>query len=293
MLSMTGFGTASSHGEGCSVFVELKTVNNRFLKLTHRLNDTYSSLEPKIEGVIREKITRGTVNVLVKIRREITNADSQINETLLVKYYEQLKRIGERIGRNDEPILDAILRLPGVVSEQSDEDDSLNAVWKTTEKTLREALQNLQRMREVEGASMERDLIENIAQLEDSVAKIEVLAPKVADNFRERLSERVGKIMAEHQLTLEPADLVREVAIYSDRCDISEEIVRFKSHIQQVRETLQKGDNCGKKLDFLTQELFRETNTIGSKANDAGITKNVVEMKSAIEKIREMVQNIE
>jgi uncharacterized protein (TIGR00255 family) len=148
-------------------------------------------------------------------------------------------------------------------------------------------------MREAEGESMKRDLTENLNELRRLIGEVEALAPAVVENYRRRLTERVAKILADEGATLEPSDLIREIAVYTDRVDISEEIVRFYSHLKQFEETMETEATCGKKLDFITQEMFRETNTIGSKANSPDVLARVVEMKSGIERIREMVQNVE
>lgn len=290
---MSGFGTAALRDEKLAVFVELKTVNNRFLKLVLRVSDNFTSLEPRIETLLKEAISRGTVNLTVKVRKNISGSESLINTPLLSAYFTQLKTLSETLGLKNEISLGEILSIPGVLEDTSDQENLLEHAWVLAQEAIREALGGLEQMRKAEGASMAADLNLNIGQLEHLVGEVEKLAPSVAQNYRERLEERVGKIMAEHQLNLKPEDLVREVAVYSDRCDFSEETVRFRSHLLQFRNIIEKESNCGKKLDFLTQELFRETNTIGSKANDSEITKYVVEMKTAIERMREMVQNIE
>ena len=187
------------------------------------------------------------------------------------------------------------LTLPGVVqddvSDRSEEEKEL--IWQAVSDNLDQAFNAFNKAREKEGAQMEIDLQKNCNLLSEEIDCIANLAPQVVENWRVHLTERIEKIMSENNVTLSQGDLVREVAIFTDRADISEEIVRFRSHILQFSKAMKNEKNCGKKLDFLTQEMFREVNTIGSKANCSEITIHVVSMKSNIERIREMVQNIE
>jgi len=291
LLSMTGFGAASRSDGETTVAVEIKTVNNRYFKLSLRMTEGFGPLEARIETLIRESIDRGTVGVSLRIRKK-RKAEYRIAEPVLQSYYKQLVAFG--LGQISNPTLSGLLALPGVIESDAEQsDDALEAVWEVVKLTIDAALKSLQTMRKAEGESMAVDLAANVEQLTLLVGNVEMSAPNVAEQYRKRLEERVGKILAEHGVTLNPGDLVREVAVYADRCDVSEEIVRFRSHLGQFGEALNSKESCGRKLDFLTQELFRETNTVGSKANDAEITKYVVEMKTVIERIREMVQNVE
>ena len=291
LFSMTGFGAALCREDTLTVSVEIKTVNNRYLKLVSRLPDGYASLEGRIEAIVRESVGRGTVNLTVRIRRENGESDYQINGAVLQAYARQLAALEPNAPK---PQLDRMLRLPGVIEELAeDATEKAGRAWPLVEITLRTALEELRTMRLTEGTSMGRDLSANLAELIDHLTVIEQLAPNVVEQYRGRLTERLETVMKERNLALADADLVREIALFADRCDISEETVRLRSHLEQFRETLEQENASGRKLDFLTQELFRETNTIGSKANDAEITRHVVDMKSVIERIREMVQNIE
>ncbi|MGL6193873.1 MAG: YicC/YloC family endoribonuclease [Thermoguttaceae bacterium] len=294
LLSMTGFGAASVCFGDVTVTTEIKTVNNRYLKISLRMSEGYAALESKVESFIREKIFRGSVNVSVRIFKEPSARDTRLNEPLLRSYFEQVKEIASSLGVQTVPALDKFLELPGVVHEEkilSEEQTQL--IEKAVLKSLDDAFVSLHQMRQVEGESMRVDLTVNNSILEREITKVEALAPQVAKQYRQKLTERVGKIMNEHNLMLDTADLAREIALFADKSDISEEIVRFRSHIAQFAEVLEKEDTCGRKLDFLTQEMFRETNTIGSKSNDSDISKHVIEMKATIERIREMVQNVE
>lgn len=297
LYSMTGFGSAVVRGEDVSVAVELKTVNNRYFKLALRITDGFAALESDIESGIRKSIARGTVNASIRIRREKRASECKLDLPVLRAYYEQLVELGTELGHLGEfphPRLDGLIALPGVVEADLEySDEETGRIRALVDQAIREALNRLQNMRKTEGDSMGRDLAENVQSLKRLVGEVEKLTPNVAPQYRQRLTERIGKIMSEQNLTLNEADLVREIALFADRCDISEETVRFHSHLEQFESAMNDKESCGRKLDFLTQELFREANTMGSKANDAGITRHVVEMKTVIERIREQVQNIE
>jgi uncharacterized protein (TIGR00255 family) len=293
---MTGFGSATLRRDNISVSVEIKAVNNRYLKISLRTADGYASLEPEIENLLRETLRRGTITAHVRIIRQSDTSEYAIDESVLSQYVVQLRELNAKLGIETQIVPSQLLTLPGVVKEAIEPEDKTGTVVPVLEEAVILAINELQTMRRKEGDSMMVDLRENIHQLVESIAQIEQFVPRVAEQYRAKLMERVGRVMTEQNLTLDPADLIREVALFADRSDISEEIVRFRSHLTQfdsvIAETNPK-DGCGRRLDFLTQEMFREVNTIGAKANDSDITKIVVELKAVIERIREMVQNIE
>ena len=303
LYSMTGFGAAVCKEETLSVSVELKTVNNRYFKLSLRLTEGYGALEQRIESFLRKVIERGTVSAHIRILSARENSGYQIDKTVLHSYMKQFTDAWLSLDKSTGMIYnmictryspDRFLALPGVIIMENEQDEAANEkVWTLLEQTLREALGALQTMRKAEGDAMEKDLTANVESLRQLIDSIAELSPRVAPVYRQKLQERIEKVLKEQGLELNDADFTRELAIYADRCDISEELVRFQSHLEQFVSAMQSPESCGRKLDFLTQELFREVNTIGSKANDADITKHVVEIKTIIERIREMVQNVE
>ena len=296
LLSMTGFGSAMTRGDSTAVSVEIKAVNNRYLKISLRTTDGYATFESRIENLLRGVLRRGTITVNVRIVREGNTADYAINEQVLASYVRQLRDMNAQLGIETPIEPTHLLALPGVTKESVGFEDDIDAIWPIIEAAVTFAVNELQTMRQKEGASMVADLQENCRQLTDWITQVETLVPNVAGQYRAKLNERIGRVMAEYELTLEPNDLVREVALFVDRSDISEEIVRFRSHLAQFNEVIalpDSNDGKGRRLDFLTQEMFREVNTIGSKANDSEITRCVVELKAIIERIREMVQNVE
>jgi len=291
---MTGFGVAVCKEESISVSVELKAVNNRYFKLLLKLTDGYSAWEQRIESLLRSVIERGTINAHIHILGAWEGAGYHINTAVLQSYTKQLTDAAAALGQtNYVPSLDRLVSLPGVIVTENENCKADEKIWMLLEKAVREALDALQTMRKTEGESMAKDLTENVELLRQLICNITELAPRVALLYQQKLKERIEKVLAEQGLPLADTNFVRELAVYTDRCDISEELVRFQSHLEQFTSAIESPDSCGRKLDFLTQELFREVNTIGSKANDSDITKHVIEIKTVIEKIREMVQNVE
>jgi uncharacterized protein (TIGR00255 family) len=185
------------------------------------------------------------------------------------------------------------LALPGVVHEPTADIEEIEAEWPQIERVVNEALAHLAQMRIDEGRSMAADLVANARQIATELAQIETRAPLVVEAYRSRLTDKLNKLLAEVGGRIEPSDVVREVGVFAERSDISEEIVRLKSHLEQFDGIMASDESQGRKLEFLIQEMFRETNTIGSKANDAEIARHVIEMKTAIERMREMIQNVE
>jgi uncharacterized protein (TIGR00255 family) len=290
---MTGHGEAHRHEPGLSVAVEIRTVNNRYLKLNIRTGEGYILLEPQIEALVRQHVRRGTVQVNVQIGREPSADDYRLNEAVLRGYLTQLEQVTGRSLADQPTSLPPLLALPGVVNEPAAQLDVIESQWPVIEGVLAEALLKLAKMRQEEGAAMASDLAANAAAIAAELAAVERRTPQVVEAYRARLLERLKGLLADLGADIQPADVVREVGIFAERSDISEEIVRLKSHLEQFATVMAERDSQGRKLDFVIQEMFRETNTIGSKANDAEIARHVIEMKTAIERMREMIQNVE
>jgi uncharacterized protein (TIGR00255 family) len=296
LLSMTGFGEARTETERLSVAVEVRTVNNRFLKVSSRLGDVYAGLEGQVERVVRERIGRGTVTVSVRVDRHSRPEDFRVNTIAIQAYLDQLTRLRPKTaGGESDPIgpLTSLLLAPGVVEDTRREGVDVEADWQIIQPVLEEALKKLHVFRVEEGQAMERDLRTNAQVVTAGLAKVTEMAPQVSSDFRTKLIERINLVLKDQGVQLQPADVIREVAVYADRTDINEELTRLKSHLDQFEAFLVEQSSTGRKLDFLVQELNREVNTIGSKANHVGIAHCVVEMKAAIERIRELLQNVE
>jgi len=290
---MTGFGEARSQTAEMSVQVEVRTINNRHFKLGYRTSEGYASLEPDVENVVRQAMRRGTVQVNLRIDRQVSADSYRINTSVVESYRAQIDAMCGRNDWKEDVGLDVLLQLPGSVDEQARAINEPRDDWPTIEPVLQEALAAVNKMRLDEGRVLLADLSANGQLVEQFLGKVAARAPAVAQSYRERLGQRVSKSLSELNVTLDPSDLVREVSLFVDRSDVSEEIVRLRSHLQQFAESLQLAESSGRKLEFIVQEMGREVNTIGSKASDAEISRYVIEIKSALERIREQIQNVE
>lgn len=293
LLSMTGFGEARSHTDSLTVAVEVRCINSRYVKISTRMTEGFAVLEARIESAVRKRVRRGTIQVNVRVDRHHAPDDYRVNAEVLKAYRSQLDAVARLLGSEETVRLESLLMLPGVVSEDADHDADAEQHWPAIEQTLNTALTQLDRMRSEEGRAMAADLRANCLAASASLAEVERRAPLVIENYRERLRERLSKSLAGHNMSIDVSDLLREVSLFADRSDISEEMVRLRSHLEQFLAAMDEPESSGRKLEFLTQEMVRESNTIGSKANDVEIARYVIEIKTAIERIREMIQNVE
>lgn len=290
---MTGFGEAQRRRDGVAVAVELRTINNRYFKLALKCGEGYNGLEAEIEHLIRQHVRRGAVQMNLRVDRASSADDFRLNGDVLSSYRRQLQALYDSWRVADPAPLPQLLLLPGVVDESSHGSDRAQEDWPLIRDTLSEALAKLSAMRSEEGQTMGADLRQNLKTIQSELAGIEARAPAALSAYRTRLTERLKATLAEYQVTLDPADIMKEAAIVSERSDISEEVVRLRSHLEQFDQILEEPESQGRKLEFLTQEMLREANTIGSKSSDVQLARYVIEIKTAIERLREMIQNAE
>ena len=289
--SMTGFGRASVLKDGREMTVELKSVNHRYLDLGFRMPRHISFLEDEIRRVLTEKLTRGHVDVFITYRNTRNDAKAVVvDAALLDAYINAANECAAKYGlRNDLSVV-AALRLPDVADVVEAEEDR-DAVVALLNDALDAACEELIGMRKVEGERLCADLLARLDSVLAIRAAIAERAPFVVEDYRARLNERIAAILAGTEV--DTARLATEVALFADKANIDEELVRLLSHVAGARELLENGSAVGRKMDFIVQEMNREFNTIGSKANDKAITALVIEGKAEIEKIREQVQNLE
>lgn len=290
---MTGFGEGRQQLEKLGVSVEVRTVNNRYLKVAIRCPDAYATLEGEVEKTVREKISRGTVTVGIRVEHAVSIQENPLNELVLENYVSRLKTFADRLSLTHQPDLNVLVTLPGVVTDDSHRAHDAEAEWPIIQDVLRQALEKLQKFRQDEGQAMQNELELNCAIVEAQLVNVVAMAPQVVTEYRTKLLERVRQVLQESGVNATESDLIREVSIHADRTDINEEIKRLRCHLEQFQTFIQEKEPTGRKLDFLSQEMFREVNTIGSKANNVPIAHCVVEMKAAVEKIREILQNVE
>lgn len=294
MKSMTGFGRGEWEENGRAFTVEIKTVNHRYLECSIRMPHEFNALESKVRQTIKERIARGKTDVSIRYQNHSEDQGNiWINETKLKDYVTALRESAKDLGLEDDLKLSNVVSLPGVVETESTKED-LDSIWEILEKALDLSLTDLNTMREREGLTLSKDFEQKLNELDENVEAIKTLAPGVVEGYKEKLYARIQEHLDKTKMPeLDEGRLEVEVTLFSDRCCIDEEITRLGSHIRQYRQIIQKKESVGRQLDFLTQELNRESNTIASKSNDLSITRHALAMKNIIEKIREQVQNIE
>ena len=295
---MTGQGHASEQDELGTVSVEIRAVNNRGFKFAPRVSDSLATLESKIEALTRSLIHRGTVHLTVSWRCVASGNLPSVDFQALQAYVDQLAEV--QINGELSPTLDlaTLMTLPGVIGSVREERRDDEQLWVLVESVIRSAISNLDEMRLTEGGRMGETLAADCAVVAERLAHVREIAPRAVESYRSRLESKIQRVLQEHDQQVQTVDLLREVQIYADRVDISEEITRLGSHLKMFDDVLggkeaELREPMGRKLDFILQEMFRETNTIGSKAADAEISTHVVEIKCAIERMRELVQNLE
>lgn len=289
---MTGFGRGVINDETFAVTVELKTVNNRFLDVSLRLSGELASLESTVKRQIGNRLSRGRIEVNLSYERT-TEINYELNRPMIAGYLAAMKQMQEDYSLSGEPDLNVIARLPNVLLPKKD--DLSDEFVVGVEKAVNFALDDLEKMRENEGEMLKNELNFRLSEIENRLPAIETESGNVAEEYRVRLTKKVSDFLAksDSQIEIDQGRLAQEVAFLADRSDISEEIQRLKSHIEQFRQIMNDEKDVGKRLDFLTQELNREANTIASKTNNLIVKENALAIKSEIEKIREQVQNVE
>ncbi len=292
MKSMTGFGHGQAAGENFSVGVEIKTVNNRFLDVNLRLANEFQTLEAHLKRLITQRLSRGRIDVFVNVE-QTGDIVYELNRPLISGYLSALREMQNDFSLAGEPDLNVIARLPNVL--QTKKDDIGEILSKSIEQACADALDELEQMREAEGKILQNELKTRLSEIENQLPRIEAESENVAEEYRQRLNKRIENLLkkTDSEIEIDQARLAQEVAYLADKSDISEEISRLKSHLEQYRRIINQEMEVGKKLDFLTQELNREANTIASKTNNLTVKEAALFMKAEIEKIREQIQNVE
>ncbi len=292
MKSMTGFGRGQVSNENFEVSVEIKTVNNRFLDLNLRLSQELQTLEADLKRLVNTRLSRGRVDINLQYERT-EELVYELNRPLISGYLSAMKTMQDEFSLSGEPDLNVIARLPNALQPKKEE---LSVEFAGAIKTAFEnALDELEKMRESEGEALKTELFFRLSEIESHLPQIEAESAKVADEYQVRLTKKLNDFLSrsDSQIEIDQARLAQEVAYLADRSDISEEIMRLRSHIEHFRVISEDEKDVGKRLDFLTQELNREANTIASKTNNLIVKEAALAIKSEIEKIREQVQNVE
>ena len=294
---MTGYGRSQKILNGRDILVEIRSVNHRYYEYSSRIPRSYSYIDDKLKTLLKTGISRGKVEVSVSINT-IEGKDTVIavNKAVAEGYVNALRSLNEEMGSNgstwleDDLKLSKLIKLPDIFNIQKTPDDE-EQVWNDVSEVTAEALEKFVSMRQTEGERLRNDVIEKSDAILEMVAKVEELSPQTVENYRNRLFKKLSEVLEDKNI--DEQRIVTEAAIFSEKVAVDEETVRLRSHISQLRSMLDSDETVGRKLDFIVQEMNREVNTIGSKAQDLNVTRIVVDMKAEIEKIREQIQNIE
>jgi uncharacterized protein (TIGR00255 family) len=292
IVSMTGFGDATAERSGTHYAVEIRSLNNRFFKPVIKLPDMVSGLEPELESMLREALGRGSITYILKIRSDSAEAAYHINTKALKAYLDQLLSV-KGLDQHVQIDLAGLMELPGVCQEPRDETDEISRHGPVVQELSRKAIAKLDAMRRREGEGLFVELMRHVHLIAANLKEIQARAPFVIEDYHKRLSQRVSQLIAKAELQVNQQDLIKEVAVFAERADIAEEIQRLTSHLDAFEQSCRTGEHAGRKLDFIAQEMLREANTIASKANDAQIARHIVEIKGAIDRLKEQVQNVE
>lgn len=291
LKSMTGFGRSEAASEKRKITVEIKAVNHRYLDLSIRLPKKLSFFEAGIRNVLKQSISRGKVDVYISYEDYTQNTMCvKYNENIAREYMNYFEKMSKDFGLAQDITVSTLARFPEVLSleEQSVDEEEL---WSFIEATVVDAANHFVQSRETEGCHLEQDLIHKLDEISVGIDLLEARGPEIVKEYRQKIYDKVGELLADTKV--DEAVLATEITIYADKICIDEESVRLKSHIQTMKDTLQSGNNIGRKLDFIAQEMNREANTMLSKANDLELSNVAIDIKTGIEKIREQIQNIE
>lgn len=290
ILSMTGFGEAQVEADGHAYHVELRSVNNRYLKASIRVPDEFAFIEARLEQLLRRKLTRGSITLKLFVRDLSAAAAEDVNVAAIQAYVEQFRPV---LDSNPKLALDlaTLATLPGVCQPHELTEKQRTLCTEVVERVALEALDKLLEMRAVEGKALAADLRKHCAEVRRHIEAIQGRAHLVIGEYRDRLTARIEELIAGSNVQLAQEDLLKEVAIFAERSDVNEELSRMFSHLDQFEAAIGSGEPAGRKLDFIAQEMLREANTVGSKAGDGEIARHVIDIKSAIDRIKEQVQN--
>lgn len=289
--SMTGYGRAQKVLNGRDILVEIRSVNHRYYEYSSRIPRTFNYIDEKLKALLKTSVSRGKVEVSVSISNiEGRDTEIAINRGAAEGYVMALRSVSDELGLVDDLALSKLIKLPDIFNIQKTPDDE-EKVWNDVSQVAKEALDRFVEMRAVEGERLKADVLEKADGILTMVGKVEEISPETVNRYRERLYKKLTEILESKDI--DQQRVLTEAAVFAEKIAVDEETVRLRSHIGQLREMLQSGEPVGRKLDFIVQEMNREVNTIGSKAQDLNITRLVVDMKAEIEKIREQIQNIE
>lgn len=291
LKSMTGYGRTQKIINGRDILVEIRSVNHRYYEYSSRIPRTYNYIDEKLKALIKQNVSRGKIDINVTINNiEGRDTEIAINKGVAEGYVNALRSVADELDVKDDITLSKLIKLPDIFNVQKTPDDE-EQLWNDVSEVAGEAIEKFVRMRETEGEKLRNDVLEKTALILEMVQKVEELSPQTVENYRNRLYQKLSEILEGKEI--DQQRILTESAVFAEKIAVDEETVRLRSHISQLTDLLDSCDAIGRKLDFIIQEMNREINTIGSKAQDLNITRLVVDMKAELEKIREQIQNIE
>ena len=293
LTSMTGYGEATCEGKNFVISVELKSVNNRFLKISTKIPEEVSYLQNDLEEDVRKRVSRGSVLLTVRFLPTRIADLYEIDEEVLSKYLNKLNALKKVLGTTEEILLKDLVLLPGVVRMEEELILGKGEVLPAALKATREAVEKLTRMRCVEGSHLEVEFRKRSALVSKHLDEIKKHAPKALEEYQARLEERINQLLSQKGVSIAHEDLLKEAAILAERSDIAEEIQRLESHLLQFVATLDENDAVGRKLEFIVQEMFRESNTMSAKSTNTAMNQRIVEIKAEVDRMKEQVVNVE
>jgi uncharacterized protein (TIGR00255 family) len=295
---MTGFGAVSEQVDGILYAVELRSLNNRYFKATIRLPEDVAGLEAELESSLRKRVSRGSLTLTVKLRLADAGAAGEVNDAALLAYLDHLETIHAKFANQDRSVnidLTALLALPGVLQPSESAQTLVDRARPVLLKLTQTACQRMTAMRDTEGQATAEDLLSHARQMRERLDAVAQRAPLVVEEYHQRLTARIDELLARAALKVDERDLIKEVAVFAERSDISEELTRLRGHLEQFEQAVEspQSEPVGRTLEFIAQEMLREANTIASKSNDTQISRAIVEVKGSIDRIKEQAQNVE
>ncbi|MDE6834835.1 MAG: YicC family protein [Ruminococcus sp.] len=289
--SMTGYGRAQKIISGRDILVEIRSVNHRYYEYSSRIPRAYGYIDEKLKSLLKTSVARGKVEISVTINNiEARDSDISVNKAIAEGYVNALRSVSDELGLKDDLVLSKLIKLPEIFVVQKTPENQ-EQIWADVSEVATEALRKFVEMRQTEGTKLKDDIISKADYILEMVSKVEELSPLTVENYRRKLYQKISEVLEGKDI--DEQRIITESAIFAEKIAVDEETVRLRSHISQLKDIFSSDEPIGRKLDFIVQEMNREVNTIGSKAQDLNITRIVVDMKAEIEKIREQIQNIE
>lgn len=293
MYSMTGFGRAARHDRRYDVEVEAKSVNHRFLSLKVSVPEPMTRHESEIEQAVRRRISRGSLTIVVTLKPAASESGGVPPVERARTLYRSIEAVRKSLGLKGEITIGELMAIPGFWAQANHQEELAEKAWPSVKKLVEKAVEELVAMRAREGATIQKDLLARLDAIERLTVRIRARAPSVIAAYQKKLDDRIAALLAQRGLELSKQDLAKEIALYADRCDISEENQRLSAHVESFRKIARGEGPIGRRLDFLTQEMLRETNTLASKGGDSEVSGLAVEIKAELERIKEQAENVE